>query len=140
MTPPPAPQHRDASRDEPVELATERKPFVVATFCFFTAFPAVLYFAAGWWGLVFAFFIRGLKEFGEPSRKATIVDLAAEGAKARTVGLYYMIRDLTVAFAALGGGFLWRVNPALNLWTACAFGLVGTLVYTFAMRDTSGGR
>ncbi|MEI7633748.1 MAG: MFS transporter [bacterium] len=119
-----------------VALATERKPFVIATFCFFTAFPVILYFAAGWRGLVAAFIVRGLKEFGEPSRKATIVDLAAEGVKARTVGLYYMIRDVTVAFAALGGGWLWAINPALNLWTAFAFGIAGTLIYAMSSART----
>lgn len=111
---------------------TERKPFVITTFCFFTAFPVFLYFAHGWWGLVLAFAVRGLKEFGEPARKATIVDLAQEGLKARTVGLYYTIRDLTVAFAALGGGVLYKLAPASNLWTAFGFGVLGTILYAMS--------
>jgi hypothetical protein len=78
--------------------------------------------------------VRGLKEFGEPARKATIVDLAAEGLKARTVGLYYFLRDSTVAFAALFGGVLWNLHPALTLWTAFAFGCLGTLVFAAALR------
>jgi hypothetical protein len=32
--------------------------------------------------LIFAFVIRGLKEFGEPTRKGLIVKLANEGSKA----------------------------------------------------------
>jgi MFS family permease len=117
------------SEADSVVLQTERKPFVLATFMFFTAFPALLYFSSSFWWLVLAFIVRGLKEFGEPSRKALIADLAAHGVKARTVGLYYFIRDLTVSFAALLGGALWSLSPAWNLWVAFAFGVVGTLFY-----------
>jgi hypothetical protein len=124
----------------PLMLATERKPFVVATFCFFAAFPAVLYFSDGIWMLVVAFIVRGFKEFGEPSRKATIVDLAVEGAKARTVGLYYFLRDIVVAFAALAGGWLWSIDPALNLRVAFGFGILGTLVYAFSRQDHNPAR
>jgi len=35
-----------------------------------------------------AFIVRGLKEFGEPTREALIMDLAPEEAKARTFGTY----------------------------------------------------
>lgn len=122
-------QSRGGNTAEDEMPGTERKPFVLVTFCFFTAFPAVLYFSTSWWMLTAAFILRGLKEFGEPSRKATIVDLAAEGLKARTVGLYYLLRDLTVASAALAGGLLWKINPALNLWAAFGFGVLGTLLY-----------
>jgi hypothetical protein len=116
------------------DLATERKPFVLATFVLFTAFPVALWLAHGWWGLVGAFVVRGFKEFGEPARKATIVDLAAPGAKARTVGLYYAIRDGIVAFAALLGGWLWRIDPDANLAAAFACGMIGTIVYAGAAR------
>lgn len=116
---------------------TERRPFVITTFVFFTAFPVALYFTAGWWGLVGAFVVRGLKEFGEPSRKAMIVDLAREGMKARTIGLYYLLRDSITALAALAGGALWKIDPALNLWTAAGFGVLGTIVYAVASRPAS---
>ncbi len=107
----------------------ERKPFIMITFGFFTLFPAVLFFShtTGW--LVLAFFIRGLKEFGEPTRKALIVDLAVPNAKARTVGVYYFIRDTIVSLAAVMGGFLWKIDPAVNLWTAFGFGVLGTLYF-----------
>ncbi len=79
--------------------------------------------------LIVAFFIRGLKEFGEPTRKAMIVDLAVPEAKARTVGSYYFMRDTIVSLAALGGGLLWSISPAVNLWTAFAFGVIGTAYF-----------
>ncbi|GIX45398.1 MAG: MFS transporter [Candidatus Sumerlaea sp.] len=122
---------------ESTVLQTERKPFVLATFVFFTAFPALLYFSRSLWWLVLAFVVRGLKEFGEPSRKALIADLAAPGVKARTVGLYYFIRDLTVSLAALMGGALWGVSPGLNLWVAFAFGVAGTLFYALTTPDSA---
>ncbi len=53
----------------------EKKPFVVMTFVFFTLFPLVLLFSQTFWVLVGAFVLRGLKEFGEPTRKALIIDL-----------------------------------------------------------------
>ena len=77
-----------------------KKPFVLITFCFFTAFPLVLLFSRTFPMLVLAFVIRGLKEFGEPTRKALIMDLAPEDAKALTFGAYYLARDVIVSMAA----------------------------------------
>jgi MFS family permease len=110
---------------------TERKPFVVITFIFFTIFPVMLYFSKSFVALIIAFIIRGLKEFGEPTRKAIILDLCPKDAKARGYGLYYFVRDFIVSFAAFLGGFIWRQSPAFNLFTAAAFGVAGTLIFVF---------
>ena len=125
---------RSRGGDDGTLPTTERGPFIIATFVMFTAFPLMLLFSAGWAGLLAAFLVRGLKEFGEPARKATIVDLAADGVKARTVGVYYFVRDSIVAFAALLGGLLWQVHPELTLWTAFGFGVAGTLVFALGSR------
>jgi len=85
--------------------------------------------------LVAAFVLRGLKEFGEPTRKALIMDLAPEGRKAAMFGLYYLVRDVLVAFAAFGGALLWRVSPELNLEVAFGFGVIGTLWFAWRGRD-----
>jgi MFS family permease len=114
----------------------ERKPFVVATFFFFTLFPVVLFFSKSWSMLVFAFVVRGLKEFGEPTRKAMILELSAEGFKARMVGVYYFVRDFITAFTAFFGGWLWLQSPALNLWTAAGFGVLGTLLFALFGKGT----
>jgi predicted MFS family arabinose efflux permease len=114
---------------------THKKPFVLVTFGFFTLFPLVLYFSNSFWVLAFAFFIRGLKEFGEPTRKALIMDLAPEDRKAGMFGLYYLVRDVIVSVAAFGGAFLWQVSPTVNLMTAFAFGILGTLWFAFCGRD-----
>lgn len=114
----------------------EKKPFVVITFIFFTIFPFILYFSSSFWMLVVAFIIRGLKEFGEPTRKALILELSKKGIEARSFGMYYFIRDGIVAFAGFLGGVLWQVSPELNLFTAAGFGILGTLYFTFFGRGT----
>jgi MFS family permease len=114
---------------------SQKKPFVVATFAFFTAFPLVLLFSRSFGVLALAFVLRGLKEFGEPTRKALIMDLAPEGKKAGMFGLYYLIRDTIVSLAAFGGAFLWAVRPEINLLTAFGFGLAGTVWFASRGRD-----
>lgn len=106
---------------------TAKKPFVVITFIFFTFFPLVLLFCQSFLWLVPAFVLRGLKEFGEPTRKALILDLAPESCKAGMYGLYYFIRDVCVSVAAFGGAFLWLVSPAANFIVAFVFGVLGTI-------------
>jgi len=112
-----------------------KKPFVLITFGFFTCFPLALMHAQSAGPLAAVFVLRGLKEFGEPTRKALIMDLAPEGRKAAMFGLYYLVRDVVVAFAAFGGALLWRVSPQLNLGTAFVFGVAGTLWFAWRGRD-----
>lgn len=112
-----------------------KKPFVVMTFVFFSLFPLVLMFCQSFWWLVGAFVLRGLKEFGEPTRKALIMDLAPEDRKAAMFGTYYLIRDVVVSVAAFGGAFLWILAPQVNLLTAFAFGVLGTLWFAVKGRD-----
>ncbi len=112
-----------------------KKPFVVATFGFFTLFPLVLIFSRSFWLMAVAFVIRGMKEFGEPTRKALIMDLAPEDKKAATFGAYYLVRDVVVSVAAFGGALLWNVSTTTNLLAAFGFGLLGTLYFALFGRD-----
>ncbi|OGV63487.1 MAG: MFS transporter [Lentisphaerae bacterium RIFOXYA12_FULL_48_11] len=114
---------------------TTKKPFVALTFVFFTLFPLALLFCQSFWTLALVFVLRGLKEFGEPTRKALIMDLAPAGKEAGMFGLYYLIRDVVVSIAAFGGAFLWQVSPAINFITAFAFGLAGTAWFIVFGRD-----
>ena len=50
-----------------------KKPFVLMTFVFFTLFPLALLYSRSLYWLIAAFILRGLKEFGEPTRKALIM-------------------------------------------------------------------
>jgi MFS family permease len=106
-----------------------REPFVIATFLFFTLFPASLAMAHNFALLAVAFSIRGLKEFGDPARKALIVSYARPEVRGRMIGAYYLIRDTVVSVGSLAGAALWSISPATNLYSASALGLIGTLVY-----------
>ncbi|MEN8188768.1 MAG: MFS transporter [Thermodesulfobacteriota bacterium] len=114
-----------------------KKIFVLITFIFFTLFPLALLFCHSFALLVPAFILRGLKEFGEPTRKALIMDLAPEERKAAVFGLYYMLRDMVVAVAAFGGAFLWLISPAANFLTAFVFGVIGSVGYAVWGRDVN---
>jgi hypothetical protein len=90
--------------------------------------------------MVIAFIIRGLKEFGEPTRKALIMDLAPEDRKAGMFGLYYLIRDVIVSGAAFAGGFLGQLSPTVNLLAATACGVLGTVYFAARGRDLKADR
>ena len=128
-------------------------------FGFFTLFPVILLFSRSFWPMVVAFVIRGMKEFGEPTRKALIMDLAPEGRKASTFGVYYLLRDIVVSVAAFGGAWLWNASmaarlfdvlgvghdllpwiasvtsPATNFLVAFGFGIAGTLYFALFGKD-----
>ena len=112
-----------------------KKPFVVITFVFFTFFPLVLLFCRSFEWLVLAFILRGLKEFGEPTRKALIMDLAPENCKAGMFGLYYLLRDVVVSMAAVGGAFLWQIGPDVNFLVAFGCGVLGTVGFAVRGKD-----
>jgi len=112
-----------------------KKPFILITFAFFTVFPLVVYFSRSFTALIVAFIIRGLKEFGEPTRKSLIMDLAPDNAKAETFGTYYLFRDVVVSIAALSSAFLWNISPFTNFITAFAFGLAGTIYFAIWGKD-----
>ena len=111
-----------------------REPFVAATFAMFTLFPVVLLFSRSFPVLMIAFFIRGLKEFGDTSRKALIVTYSEPERRGQTIGAYYLVRDLIVSVGAIVGIYLWKRSPAANFLGAAAFGIVGTLIYLRATR------
>lgn len=53
-------------------------------------------------------------------------------------GLYCLIRDVVVSMAAFASGFLWQLSPAVNLLTATACGLIGTIYFAVRGRDMKG--
>lgn len=112
-----------------------RKPFVIATFVSFALFPLAIVRATNLAWIVLAFVIGGLREIGEPSRKAMIVDFAEENVRARSVGLYYLVRSLSITPAAAIGGLLWSIAPEVPFVVAAVIGLAGTLVFAVTVEE-----
>ncbi|MFO0983908.1 MAG: MFS transporter [Planctomycetota bacterium] len=112
-----------------------RRPFVIATCVCFALFPVMIAMASGARSLVLAFVIGGLREIGEPARKAMIVDFAAPHLRARSVGLYYLIRCLAIAPAGAIGGCLWRLAPQVPFFVAGATGIAGVVQFALTVRE-----
>jgi MFS family permease len=113
-----------------------RKPFVIATFVCFAAFPLAVVLSRSFVGLVVAFIVGGLREIGEPARKALIVDLSRPDIRARSIGLYYLVRSCVIAPAAFTGGLLWTLSPSLPFLAAAIVGSVGTVVFSVTVRES----
>lgn len=112
-----------------------RKPVVIVTFISFALFPLAVILATNFVLLVIAFMIGGLREIGEPARKAMIVDFAKDSLRARSVGLYYLVRSLSITPAAALGGLLWNVDPRTPFVAAAAMGIIGTLVFAATVEE-----
>jgi MFS family permease len=117
-----------------------QRPFVFATFIFFTLFPVALLFAHNFGWLIVAFVVRGLKEFGEPARKALIIAQARPELRARTYGAYYLIRDCIVTTGSLLGAWLWHIRPQANFIGAACCGALGATWFWWSVMGQPGGR
>jgi len=113
-----------------------REPFVIVTFIMFTLFPISLLMSRSFSALVIAFAIRGLKEFGDTSRKALIIGYSDSDRRGQMVGAYYLVRDLIVSSGAILGAYLWKLGPALNFLGAAALGVTGTIFYVKTIRQS----
>ena len=112
-----------------------RRPFIIATFCAFALYPLAVISAHDFTGLVIAFIIGGLREIGEPARKAMIVDFAEPKLRARSVGIYYLVRSMAITPAAAIGGLLWKYSPQTPFLIAGIFGVAGTFIFIATVRE-----
>jgi len=117
-----------------------RRPFVLITFVFFTLFPLTLFWAHSFGWLALAFVVRGLKEFGEPARKALIIGEAKPEMRARTYGAYYLIRDCVVTSGSFLGAWLWSIGPRANFIGAAVCGGLATLWFWWFIFRRDAGR
>lgn len=106
-----------------------REPWVLLTYVFFALFPLLLALSTTPVVLAVAFVAMGLREIGEPPRKAMIVDLAREDRRSVDVGAYYLVRGLAVFPASLVGGVLWKISPSLTFFSAAAVAAAGALIF-----------
>jgi MFS family permease len=106
------------------------KPLVLFTFLCFACFPLAVILAKGFVQMMGAFVVGGLREFGEPARKAMIVNLSGPRSRGRDVGLYYFIRNISVTPAAALGGWLWHAfSPRTTFVSAFLCGAAGTILF-----------
>jgi MFS family permease len=114
-----------------------RTPFVLASFLCYALFPFLLVSAQGPVGLMAAFVCAGLREIGEPARKAMIVDLADDARRGQMVGVYYLMRGLVVMPASLIGGLLWHLTPQTPFFVAAGVCLPGVVLMAIGRRSGS---
>jgi MFS family permease len=120
-----------------IDRARSPKPFIGLTFALFALFPINLVVLprllpkAGipvMWALVVVFVMNGLRELGEPARKALIAGGFAPEVRARSVGLYWGIRSFAFFPAPFVSYLLWsRFGPEVTFLTGGALGLLGTV-------------
>lgn len=116
-----------------------KKPYINLTFIFFALFPLslLLGLALGPIGLAVAFVIGGLREIGEPARKAMIADLVPHDVRTQAIGIYWSARSAAVMLASPIGAILWiagdrmhpGAGPILTFTAAGAVGLIGAAVF-----------
>jgi len=112
-----------------------RLPFISITFLALALFPLMLLFSKNFLWLLVTFIVLGLREIGEPSRKAMIVDLAPKKNRGETVGIYYALRGLVIIPAPILGGILWGVEPRALFLLATIIGLVALFFLLTTVRE-----
>jgi hypothetical protein len=106
------------------------QPFIGLTFVFFALFPLALAVLPGGPGLVLAFVVYGLREIGEPARKALITSLVPRPVRAEGVGLYWGVRSVAICWSSVAVALVWYAfGPEALLYLACTFGCAGAAVF-----------
>ncbi len=110
------------------------QPFIGLTFVFFALFPLTLALVPDGW-LALAFVVYGLREIGEPARKALITSLVPEATRARGVGLYWGVRSFAICPASVVGALLWfEYGPDVLLYVAFIMGCGGAALFYWLCR------
>src|SRR5262249_12147407 len=86
-------------------------------------------------GLVLVYVLNGLRELGEPARKALISTGFPPEVRARAVGLYWGVRSFAFCPAPYVAAWLWtQIGPDKTFLVGGASGLAGTLCYVIQNR------
>ncbi|MBI5536099.1 MAG: MFS transporter [Deltaproteobacteria bacterium] len=127
-----------------VDRASSPKPFIGLTFALFALFPINLVFLPKllprvgvpvMGALVVVFVLNGLRELGEPARKALIAGGFAPEVRARSVGLYWGLRSFAFFPAPFISYLLWsRVGPEATFLIGGGIGLLGTAWFWLRMK------
>jgi MFS family permease len=110
------------------------QPFIGLTFIFFALFPLSLVLVPDSW-LALAFVVNGLREIGEPARKALITTHMPEAVRARAIGMYWGTRSFAICWAPLAGAALWYFRgPEVLFYVAFALGAIGATAFYLLVR------
>lgn len=120
-----------------VDRSSSPRPFIGTTFLLFSLFPICLVLLpkiCGAWGLpvmaglVVTYIVNGLREIGEPARKALISTGFPAPIRARAVGLYWGLRSFAFCPAPIVAAILWhRIGPDATFLIGGGIGLLGTV-------------
>jgi hypothetical protein len=127
-----------------IDRSPSPRPFIGTTFLLFSLFPIGLVLvpkacaAIGvpvLLGLAMVFVLNGLRELGEPARKALIATGFPPEIRARAVGLYWGLRSFAFCPAPLVAAFLWtRIGPDATFLIGGSIGLLGTAWFALTQR------
>ncbi len=127
-----------------VDRSASPQPFIGTTFLLFSLFPISLVLlpkACAWAGapvlagLVLTYVLNGLREIGEPARKALITTGFPPEVRARAVGVYWGLRSFAFCPAPLVAALLWHwIGPDATFLIGGGIGLVGTTWFAVSGR------
>ena len=119
-----------------IDRAPNPKPYIGVTFFLFALFPINLVLLPkllpalgvpmmGVLGIIFV--LNGLRELGEPARKAMISGGFSSDIRARAIGLYWGLRSFAFCPAPLISYLLWRwLGPQATFLIGGIVGMLGT--------------
>ena len=110
------------------------KPVIFVGFLCFALYPSAIVLANSLPMIAIGFFLAGFREFGEPARKALIVNLSNSDKRGRAVGIYYTIRSFSIIPAGIIGSVLWQQSPALAAITASSIAGIGLIVFAVLVK------
>ncbi len=112
-----------------------KKPVAMVSFLCFSLYPALILYSNTLPWLIFAFGVAGFREFGEPARKAILVDLAPAEKRAQSIGLYYTFRSFSVVPGSIIGALLWTTSHQLTGLVASFIAFMGLLFFSCCVHE-----
>jgi MFS family permease len=127
-----------------VDRAKSPRMFIGLTFALFALFPLNLVLLPRYLpglgipvmaALMIVFILNGLREIGEPARKALISGGFPKETRARSIGLYWGLRSFAFCPAPLISYVLWsRIGPEATFLIGGAIGMIGTIWFWMRVR------
>jgi len=133
-----------------VDSAKSPRPFIGITFALFALFPLNLVLLPRYLprfgisvmtALIIVFILNGLRELGEPARKALIAGGFPAETRARSIGLYWGLRSFAFCPAPLISYFLWsKIGPEATFLIGGIIGIVSTVWFWTRVRISNGSK